>query len=67
MKDGYTYSGQSLGFTDFDVLTFLKDHPNVMSAIDIYLVRDSETLENNSIAKNTVTERKMLKGFDAKE
>ena len=24
LKDGYTYSGQSLGFTEPDVLTFLK-------------------------------------------
>lgn len=57
LAKGYMYSGQSLGYSEPDALLFLKDHPNVLAAIDaVSRKRDSETLETKSIPKNTVTE-----------
>ena len=55
--EGWTYSGQTLGYTEQEAVAFLKEHPQLLASIDaITRKTDKETLANKSTSSESVTE-----------
>jgi len=55
--NGWTYSGQTLGYTEQEAVAFLKEHPQLLASIDaITRKTDKDTLANKSTPSTSVTE-----------
>lgn len=58
LSEGVSFNGLSLGHNDEQCVSYLKDHPQTLAAIDsLSRQKDKGTLESNSITKGTVTEQ----------
>ena len=58
LSEGVSFNGLSLGHNDEQCVSFLKEHPQTLAAIDsLSRQKDKGTLESNSITKGTVTEQ----------